>query len=112
MMTTAVFPTLFHQDPRYFQLGHGGFRRRFLYAMDRLVVTRTDSGQRQFNYSEFVGNATAVGLSNIYYPAEDRNLEGNLSRYGQQVAVDLLGNVLKEFWPDIKRRIHRRFCHD
>jgi hypothetical protein len=112
LMTTAVFPTLFHEDPRYFQLGHGGFRRRFLYAMDRLVVTRTDSGQQQFNYSEFVGNAVAAGVANVYYPAEDRNVEGNLSRYGQQIAVDLLGNVLKEFWPDMKRRIRRRFHHD
>jgi hypothetical protein len=73
--------------------------------MSRLVVTRTDSGHAQFNYSEFLGNAVASGLSNIYYPAEDRNLGGNLSRYATQIAVDALGNFLKEFWPDMKRKL-------
>jgi hypothetical protein len=108
LMSTGVFPSLFHEDPRYFQLGRGGFKHRFAYAMERLVVTRTDSGHAQFNYSEFVGNAAAAGLSNFYYPAQERNLSGNLNRYATQIAVDALGNFLKEFWPDMKRKLLHR----
>jgi hypothetical protein len=107
-MSTGLFPSLLHEDPRYFQLGKGGFKRRFKYSMSRLVITRTDSGHAQFNYSEFLGNAVAAGLSNIYYPAEDRYAAGNLSRYAQQIAVDALGNFLKEFWPDMKRKLTGR----
>ncbi|MFZ0819682.1 MAG: hypothetical protein WAM91_06405 [Candidatus Acidiferrales bacterium] len=105
LMSTGLFPSLLREDPRYFQLGKGGFKRRFKYSMSRLVITRTDSGHAQFNYSEFLGNAAATGLSNIYYPAEDRYVAGNLSRYATQIAVDALGNFLKEFWPDMKRKI-------
>ncbi len=108
MMTTGLFPTLFHQDPRYFQLGKGGFKHRFNYALVRLIVARTDSGQRQFNYSEFIGNAAAAGISNIYYPAGERTLEHNLDEYATQIAVDLLGNELKEFWPDIRRKVFHK----
>ncbi|HLW98483.1 MAG TPA: hypothetical protein VKR82_07550 [Candidatus Acidoferrales bacterium] len=108
LMTTGLFPSLFHQDPRYFQLGHGGFKHRFNYALVRLFVTRTDSGNRQFNYSEFVGNAAAAGISNVYYPKADRTLEHNLDEYATQVAVDLLGNELKEFWPDIRRKVFHK----
>ncbi len=108
LMSTGVFPTLLHQDPRYFQLGKGGFKKRFAYSMERLVVTRTDSGQRQFNYSEFFGNAVATGLSNLYYPPSNRTAGGNISEFATQVGVDALGNFLKEFWPDMKRKLRGR----
>ena len=52
-MTTAVFPSLLHEDPRYYQLGKGSFSHRAYYAMNRLFVSRTDAGSSSFNYSEF-----------------------------------------------------------
>lgn len=109
LMSTGLFPTMFHQDPRYFQLGKGGFTHRFNYALVRLFIARTDSGGRQFNYSEFLGNAAAAGISNIYYPAGDRTLEHNMDEYATQVGVDLLGNELKEFWPDIRRKVFHKY---
>ncbi len=108
IMSVGLFPSLFHQDPRYFQLGRGSFIHRFSYALSRLFVTRTDSGRRQFNYSEFVGNAAAAGISNLYYPKEERTLGHNMSEYGMQIAIDLLGNEMKEFWPDIRRKFTRQ----
>lgn len=107
LMSTGLFPTLLHEDPRYFQLGKGGFKKRFAYSMERLVITRTDSGHRQFNYSEFLGNATATGLSNLYYPPSQRTVGGNLGVFASQVAVDALANFLKEFWPDMKRKLNK-----
>jgi hypothetical protein len=105
-MTTAVLPSILRQDPRYFERGSGGFLRRAGYAASRTVLTRGDSGRVQFNVSEIGGNAAAAALSNVYYPSADRTMSLTLSRLGLQVMWDALSNELKEFWPDVRRRIH------
>jgi hypothetical protein len=106
--TSAIFPSLLHQDPRYFQMGEGGFWRRTGYAVSRIFVTRTDSGHNQFNYSEILGSATAAGISTYsYHPRGERNLPNTMSVWGTQVGYDTLTLVVKEFWPDIRRRLHR-----
>jgi hypothetical protein len=104
-MTTAVAPTLLHQDPRYFVLGEGGFLHRAGYALSRSVVTRTRAGRRAFNLSEIGGNAVGAVISNAYHPPEDRTLSETASRWGLQVLWDTMTNTLKEFWPDIRRKI-------
>jgi hypothetical protein len=101
----AMLPSLLHQDPRYFQLGHGGFWRRTGYAVKRAFVTRTDSGHNQFNYSEVFGAAVAAGISINYHPSGERNLGNALSIWGSQIGYDTLGFVAKEFWPDIRRKL-------
>jgi hypothetical protein len=106
-LTTAIFPTVLRQDPRYFELGKGGVMRRVEYAASRSVITRDRSGQRQFNYSEIGGNAAAAAVSNLYYPPDERSASAMLVRWGTQVMWDTLSNELKEFWPDIRRRIHK-----
>jgi hypothetical protein len=107
MMVGAVFPTILKTDPRYFQMGKGSFVHRFGYAISRIFVTRTDSGGRLFNIPEFLGNATAIGISNAYYPAADRGFSNSLNSWGTQMGIDAFGNELKEFWPDI----HRHFLN-
>jgi len=106
LMTEAVFPVLLHEDPRYFLLGTGSKLHRTGYALTRIFVTRTDSGGRRFNFSEVLGNATIVGISNAYYP-DERTLSDNLLRLAQQLGTDAVSQVLKEFWPDVKRRLFR-----
>jgi hypothetical protein len=107
LLTSAVLPSVLHQDPRYFQRGSGGLFRRLAYAASRSVVTRGDSGHAQFNVSEIGGNAIAAGLSNTYYPATERTVTATLNRWGMQVMWDTLSNELKEFWPDVRRKLHR-----
>jgi len=107
-MVGAVLPSLFHQDPRYFQSGKGSFWHRFGYAMSRVVITRGDSGKTQFNLSEIAGNGIAGAISNTYHPASDRSLEQTAQTWGTQIAVDAIGFELKEFWPDIRRRFSRK----
>ena len=70
--TEAIVPAITHEDPRYYTMGHGGFFRRLGYALSRTVVTKTDSGGRSFNWSEVAGNLLEAGLSNAYYPPEER----------------------------------------
>jgi len=108
MMVGAVFPSILRTDPRYFQMGSGSFSRRFRYALSRLFITRKDSGGNTFNFSEPLGNGIAIGISNFYYPAADRSVSSSLNGWGLQMAIDGFGNELKEFWPDIHRRITNR----
>jgi hypothetical protein len=100
--TGAIFPTLLHQDPRYYQMGTGNFFRRFTHAALRVAITRGDSGKTQFNFSEFLGNGLAAGVSNAYHPAP-HTLTSSTDVLGTQILLDALGYELKEFWPDIHR---------
>jgi hypothetical protein len=107
-MTEAIYPSIFHQDPRYYQLGKGGFWHRTGYAISRIFVTRSDSGHFQFNVSEILGSATASAISTFtYHPRDNRNLGNAASVWGSQVGYDTLTYVVKEFWPDIRRKLHK-----
>jgi len=108
IMTEAVVPSLLREDPRYFRLGTGGFLKRSGYALSRIWVTQTDAGHRTFNFSEIMGAAASAGISNIYYPREDRSMSANLSRWGVMVGEDTFFNLLKEFWPDIRSKLLRQ----
>jgi len=108
LMTTSVFPTVLHQDPRYFQLGQGGIRRRLFHAAAGIFVARTDGGELQFNYSEILGNAVAAGISNTYHPQNQRTLGNTLNVWGTDVMLNMLCNVAKEFWPDLRRKLHKQ----
>lgn len=108
-MTGAVLPSMLHQDPRFFELGRGGFMNRSEYAVSRIFVTRTDSGKHQFNFSEIFGSAIAAGISTYsYHPHADRTLPNTASVWGTQVGYDSVTYVVKEFWPDIRRKLSRR----
>jgi hypothetical protein len=106
-MTEGVFPTILHQDPRYFRRGYGSGWLRLRYAMGQIFLTHSDSGTTQFNFSEIVGNSTAVAISNAYY-ADNRTASEAVSKLGVQIGVDMAANVLKEFWPDIARKFSRK----
>ena len=71
-LADAVFPSLLHQDPRYFYKGTGSIRSRALYAIASVVICKGDNGRWQPNYSNVLGNLAAAGISNVYYPASDR----------------------------------------
>jgi hypothetical protein len=68
-MTSAILPSILHQDPRFFQSGRGGFWHRTGCSVSRIFVTRTDSGNSQFNYSEIIRSAMAAGISNLHLPS-------------------------------------------
>jgi hypothetical protein len=107
-MTTAVFPTILHEDPRYYQMGKGRFAHRAYHAINRLFVTRTDSGHNRFNFSESAGNAAAAALSNIYHASEDRTASRTFSTFAFLFLYDGMNNELKEFWPDIRRKVFHK----
>jgi hypothetical protein len=107
--TSAILPSVLHQDPRFYQLGKGGFWHRTGYAVSRIFVTRSDSGQSQFNTSEILGSAISATISTYsYHPEADRTLSNTASVWGTQIGYDTITIVVKEFWPDIRRKISRK----
>jgi hypothetical protein len=108
-MTGAVLPSLLREDPRFFQSSQGGFWHRTGYAISRIFVTRTDAGPEQFNYSEIVGSAISAAISTYsYHPRADRNLPNTASVWGSEVGYDTITIVVKEFWPDIRRKLRKK----
>lgn len=106
MMTESIYPSLLREDPRYFRRGTGPIKSRTWYALTRIFVTRTDAGGRRFNFSEVLGNATGVAISNLYY-SDTRTVEDNVQKLATQLGTDAASQVLKEFWPDIKRKLFK-----
>jgi hypothetical protein len=97
MLSRAVFPSIFHQDPRYFYKGKGSITSRALYAMTRAVVTRTDDGRLQPNYSEVLGDFSAGAVSNLYYPQSDRGVSLVFLNGATGVGANAFSNLIREF---------------
>lgn len=104
-MTEAIFPSMLHQDPRYFRKGTGGWSR-VSYAIGQIFVTHGDDRRSQFNFSEIGGNATAVAISNAYN-RDNRTASDAAANLGIQLGIDIAGNIVKEFGPDL----YRKFSH-
>jgi len=107
--STFLFPSVFHQDPRYYRLGSGPVHRRLAHAMRHVFVAQSDSGRPMVNYSEWMGLASAKALSNLVHPDNERGFGTTAERVGMNVTYDMAWDVLKEFWPDINRKFHLPF---
>ena len=104
----AVLPSLLHQDPRYFRLGHGTFKHRLWYSMISTVRAKSDAGKWQPNYSNVIGNFIGGAISNVYYPAADRGVALTLERGITVTGEGTFGACLEEFYPDYAAWRQRR----
>jgi hypothetical protein len=109
MIGGAVLPSLFKQDPRYFYKGTGTVRSRAFYAIDRAVLCKGDNGRLQPNYSAILGSLAAAGISNLYYPASNRN-GADLTFENTLIgtAESAVENLMQEF---VIRRLTPRLPH-
>jgi hypothetical protein len=108
ILGNAVFPILLHEDPRYYAKRAGGWRKRLVYALSTAVITKDDDGKWGPNYANVLGNIAAGGISNLYYPPEDRGVALTFENAATVTAEGDLGTVLIEFLPEIERRVLRR----
>lgn len=102
-----LYPSLLHQDPRYYRRGKGSIASRVAYAFSRVIVTRGDHGRREFNASDVFGSATSTTISQFYYPAAGRGVGRTFGNIGLSLVDSGASNVFKEFWPDIARRLSK-----
>ncbi len=104
-MVEFVVPVLTKEDTRFYTLGHGGFIKRAGYSLSRVVITRSDSGKEVFNISEVAGSGVAAGISNLYYPHQERTVGNTLDQWGTDLGIDALSFMFREFWPDINHAL-------
>ena len=97
LLGRAVYPAIFHQDPRYFYKGKGSIRSRALYAISAAVIARGDDGRWKPNYSRVLGNFSAAAISNLYYPASDRGPSLVLFNGLAGTGADAVANLIREF---------------
>jgi hypothetical protein len=95
--------TILHEDPRYFPSRKKTLISRAWYAATRVVITRNDNGYSGINKSEFLGALFTSALQNAYYPRHDRTFGDTMDRFGGALSSDALGDLLREFTPDMKR---------
>ena len=95
---SAILPSLLKQDPRYFYKGTGSTSSRFLYALANAVICKGDNGRWQPNYSNVLGNLAAGGISNLYYPPQDRDGAGlTLENGAIGIGATAVSNIFQEF---------------
>jgi hypothetical protein len=96
---SAILPSLLKQDPRYFYKGTGTIRSRFLYAIANSVICKGDNGRWQPNYSNVLGSLAAGGISNLYYPAQDRDgAELTFENAAIGIGASAITNLMQEFF--------------
>ena len=107
VLGNGVFPVLLHQDARYFRMGTGSFKKRFLYSVSTTIRCKGDNGKWQPNVSNLLGNLAAGGISNLYYPAADRGFGLTIEQGFLVTAEGTFGALLIEFAPDVTRHFHK-----
>jgi hypothetical protein len=111
--STFLYPSLFHQDPRYYRQGSGGVKARLGHSLIHRFVAVSDSGKPMPNYSEWLGTASSTALGNLYHPGNLRGFGPAATSVATNVGNDMAWDVLREFWPEIAHKLHLPFrTHD
>lgn len=100
-----LLPSMFHQDPRYFQSDSDGTVGRTSYAISRVLITRNDNGRPTLNTSEILGSFFAASLTTAYHPYRRYTPGEVVSRTMSGIGSDAGLNMLREFWPDIREHL-------
>ena len=105
LIGTYFLSSVMHDDPRYFVMGDGSLKRSFKYAFRRVVIIRKDEGGEAFNWPGIIGPLAAAGLANTYMPNAQRTAGYTFKIYGLSIAASAGVNVLKEYWPTIRKKV-------
>jgi len=111
LIGNAILPILFHQDPRYYRKGEGSVLSRIVYSAMTSFICYGDNGKKQFNFSNIAGNVAAGGLSNLYYPRDERGFTLSLENAATVTYEGMFGAQILEFSPDLVNYVHRRREH-
>lgn len=94
---SAIYPSIFHQDPRYFYKGSGTKVERAEYAITRVFITRGNNGKPQPNYSLFLGRLTAGAIANLYHDSSDRGAGLTFENAFLNIGGHAFDNLIREF---------------
>ena len=105
ILGTYLLASALHQDPRFFVRNDLNFGGSIKYAIRRVFITRGDSGDQEFNWSGLLGMMGSEGLANVYYPDNFRTATNTFSRFGYDMLGNACGNLLRQYWPRINRKL-------
>jgi hypothetical protein len=103
-----AIPSIMHQDPRYYRMTNGSFMKRFIYAVSRTYISRSDSGKTIPNYGVIGAYPIASEISNLYVPGIESDGESTAKRIATGLALEPINNIVTEFLPDVAKHIHVR----
>jgi hypothetical protein len=104
---TFLIASVTHEDPRFYVKKHLSFKESIKYAAERLVITRSDSGERVVSYADLLGPLAGEALANTYYPEGNRGVGDTFIRYASDMGWKFGGNLLRQYWPTISRRMRK-----
>jgi hypothetical protein len=105
ILGSFLLASALHQDPRFYPQRNLSFGKSVEYAAYRVLYTRSDSGEKQINYSGLIGPLMGEGLANAYYPDENRTVGSTFTRYASDLGWRFAGNLLRQYWPEINRKL-------
>lgn len=104
-----LYPTIFREDPRYYRLGHGGTGHRLFHAVAHIAVAHSDEGGVMPNYANWFATVSTASLSNVYHPGNRRGFDPTAETVGWAFANQAGFLVLREFWPEIAKKLRLPF---
>ena len=102
---TFLFPSLFHEDPRFFPQSRPSLWGSLKYSTQRIVITRNDSGEDVLNTSGLLGPLASEGLANVYLPSSEQTVGKTVTRFATDLAWRVGGNMFKNYWPTFFRNM-------
>ncbi len=107
--STFLISSIFHQDPHYHQDPDAPLKARIGHALSYVVITRSDSGNRMFNFAEFLGTASSSVLEGSFHPEWKRTPGASAQRIFISIGSDAAWNLMTEFLPDVARHVNPKF---
>jgi hypothetical protein len=105
MFGTFLIASVLHEDPRFFVRKNLSFKESVKYSAVRVVITRSDSGERVVNFAGLLGPLAGETLANTYYPEGSRGVGSTLTRYASDLGWRFAGNLLRQYWPTINKKL-------
>lgn len=105
MFGIFLLASALHQDPRFYVKKNLSFMQSVEYSAKRVIFTRSDSGEKEINYSGLIGSLMGEGLANAYYPDENRTVGSTFTRYASDMGWRFGGNLLRQYWPSINKKL-------
>ncbi len=105
MFGTFLIASVFHEDPRFYVKKDLSLKQAIKYSLVRVVVTRSDSGDRVVNLAGLLGPLAGEALSNTYWPKENRSVSDTLVRYVCDEGWKFGGNLMRQYWPQVNRKL-------
>jgi hypothetical protein len=104
-----AYPAIFSEDPRYFRLARGSTHARLLHALGHVILAHRENGTYMFNFSEWLGTASAATLADTYHPGNRPGVGPVAENVALGIASDMGYDVLREFWPEIAKKFKLPF---